>query len=271
MIHTILFGCCGNMGAAVARAAQSGEVFTVTAGIDCNAGPAAAAASFPIYDTIPALEKDHALCERADVIIDFSHHTAVSGLLNFAEQFRIPTVIATTGHTAEELNRIHDAAKQIPVFYSRNMSLGINLLLTLVRQAAAALRGYDIEIVEKHHRRKLDAPSGTALMLAEAAAQARKESTGELPAQIFDRSTRRQTRPDAEIGIASVRGGTIVGEHEVIFAGTEEVVTLSHRAESRSVFAEGALRAAAFLQDKPAGLYSMEDLVREAGGTAALS
>lgn len=236
------------MGAAVVAAA-TGAGHRIAAGIDQNP---AATSPFPVF----AAPEECTV--QADVIIDFSHHSALPALLEFAEERHLPAVICTTGHTEEELAHLARAAERIPVFYSRNMSLGINLLMALCRRAAAALgTDFDVEIVEKHHRNKLDAPSGTALMLADAVASADEE-----PHPLtFDRTARRAVRPRGEIGISSVRGGSIVGEHEVIFAGKDEVITLSHAAMSREVFATGALRAAAFLIGKPAGRYDMDDLI----------
>ena len=192
-----------------------------------------------------------------DCIVDFSHHTATVGLLEFAVKNVIPCVVATTGHTEDELAEIHKAAKKIPVFYSRNMSIGINLLLSLVRKAAATLEGFDIEIIEKHHHNKLDAPSGTALMLAEAAA----DSVPYDAEFVYERQSVRRKRAPEEIGIHAVRGGSIVGEHDVIFAGTDEVITISHSAASREVFAQGALRAAIYMKGKGAGMYDMEKVI----------
>lgn len=236
------------MGAAVVAAA-TGAGHRIAAGIDPNP---AATSPFPVF----AAPEECTV--QADVIIDFSHHSALPALLEFAEERHLPAVICTTGHTEEELARLARAAERIPVFYSRNMSLGINLLMALCRRAGKALgTDFDVEIVEKHHRNKLDAPSGTALMLADAVASADEE-----PHPLtFDRTARRAVRPRGEIGISSVRGGSIVGEHEVIFAGKDEVITLSHAAMSREVFATGALRAAAFLVGKSAGRYDMDDLI----------
>ncbi len=244
----LLCGAGGRMGAAVAAAArEAGHL--IVAGIDPNP---AAISPFPVFSS------PEECTVQADVIVDFSHHSALPGLLRYATAHGTPAVICTTGHTGEETEKLHRSAEKIPVFYSRNMSLGINLLMSLCRRAAAALgTDFDVEIVEKHHRNKLDAPSGTALMLADAVAGADREPHP----LVFDRTGRRTVRPRGEIGISSVRGGSIVGEHEVIFAGRDEVITLSHSAASREVFATGALRAAAFLIGKPAGLYDMDDLL----------
>ena len=231
--------------ALAAAAARSGD--RIVAGVDIaptEGGP------FPVY-AFPA-----EFCGKADVVVDFSHHSALGAILQYALTHRTPAVIATTGHSEEELDLLRRAAEKIPIFYSRNMSLGVNLLISLCRRAASTLgEDFDVEIVEKHHNQKLDAPSGTALMIADAL------SEGENRPYVYDRHAERRVRERGEIGIHSVRGGTIVGEHDVIFAGKDEVLTLSHSAASREVFATGALRAVHFLADKPAGLYSMQDLV----------
>lgn len=250
MTNIILSGCLGRMGRAVCdAAAERGD--RIVAGID----PLGGSADYPIYTSPAEIPAD---C-TADVIIDFSHHTALPALLEFAQARNLPVVVATTGHTAEETAAMQEAARRIPVFFSRNMSLGINLLTELCRRAAATLgTGFDVEIIERHHNRKLDAPSGTALMLADAIAEEREESE-----YVYDRHAVRRQRDKREIGIHAVRGGTIVGEHEVMFAGRDEVITLSHSAASREVFATGALAAAAWLPGKSAGMYAMPDMVRE--------
>jgi 4-hydroxy-tetrahydrodipicolinate reductase len=195
---------------------------------------------------------------KCDVIVDFSFHTATEGLLNYAVKNNLPIVIATTGHTEEETALIKKAAETVPVFYSRNMSLGINLLIALANKACKSLgSAFDIEIIEKHHNQKLDAPSGTALMIADALKDTRDIETE----YIYNRQPVKQKRQKNEIGIHAVRGGTIVGEHEVIFAGKDEVITLSHSAASRDVFAEGAVRAAQFIVGKTPALYDMNDIV----------
>jgi 4-hydroxy-tetrahydrodipicolinate reductase len=253
----IITGACGRMGRAVAEAAErSGNI--VAAGVDINAASAPLTYKYPIY------EKVADFTGSADVLVDFSHHTALEGILAFARDRRMPVVIATTSHTALELSLMRESSLVIPIFYSRNMSLGVNLLIELVKTAATALGAdYNIEIVEEHHKHKLDAPSGTALMLAEAAADGLRSAEGEdyKTEIVTERASRHAERGVREIGIHSVRGGSIVGEHEVIFAGQNEVIRLSHSASSREVFADGAIRAAAFIIGKPAGLYDMRDLV----------
>ena len=255
MINILLTGACGRMGRAVVEAAQkSGGKFVVCAGVDINQPQGLSYPDFPIYTDISEYTG------KADVIVDFSYHTAIANILTYAKANGLPVVISTTGHTAEELKMIEDASKEIAVFRSGNMSLGINLLSALVKKAAAALEGFDIEIIEMHHNQKLDAPSGTALMLADAANSALDEKAE----YVYSRKERREVRPKNEIGIHSIRGGTIVGEHEVIFAGQNEVITLAHSAGSRDVFASGALSAAAYMAGKPAGMYNMNDVIESA-------
>ena len=250
MRKIIISGCCGHMGRVVAGICANDPDVEVVAGIDLLPQPMD---GFPVFST-PA-----ACAVEADAVIDFSHPAALDGLLDFCAARRLPIVLATTGYSEEQLARIGEAAKSVPVFRSANMSLGINVLMDLIRRAAALLgEDFDVEIEERHHRRKLDAPSGTALMLADAAAQA-------LPYEaeyVYDRHSVRKPRDKREIGISSLRGGTIVGEHTVVFAGRDEVIEISHHAASREVFAVGAVKAAKFLAgvDAP-GLYDMSDLI----------
>lgn len=244
------------MGAAVYETAAANPEIEITAGIDI-AYNSESKHQYPIFKTVEDFSESGI---NVDVIIDFSHHSLLPGLMAFASEAHIPAVISTTGHDELELQAMKNASKTIPVFYSRNMSLGINLLIELAKKAAAMLSDdFDIEIIEKHHNQKLDAPSGTALMIAD-------ELTDMLPYEpeyIYDRHTVRKKRDKNEIGIHTVRGGNIVGEHEVIFAGQNEVITISHSASSRGVFASGALRAALFIFGKPAGMYNMRDIVNE--------
>ena len=242
----LLNGCFGRMGRAVTELAPARNA-AVVAGIDAAAGSAAYPVSADWTD-LPA----------ADAVIDFSSPAALAAELEYVTTHNLPLVLCTTGLSAEQLAAVHEAATRIPVFFSSNMSLGVAVLSALTKKAAAVLGDtFDIEIVEMHHNQKLDAPSGTALMLADAA----KAGLSYEPVYTYDRHTRRQKREKKEIGIAALRGGTVVGEHSVYFAGEQEVLTLSHSAGSRSVFAAGALTAAAFLQGKPAGMYSMEDIL----------
>ena len=242
MVRLILSGCNGHMGQAVANLCDADPELEVAAGIDVLGQPGG---QFPVYSS-PA-----ACPVPGDVLVDFSHPSALDALLEFCLERSMPAVLATTGYSEQQLEQIGRAAGRIPVFRSANFSL--------VRRAAAALgEGYDVEIVERHHRRKVDAPSGTALMLADAAAQALSYQ----PDYVYDRHCVRQARQPREIGISSVRGGTIVGDHTVIFAGPDEVIELSHHAASREIFAAGAVRAAKFLAraDRP-GLYDMSSLL----------
>ena len=245
MTRILLSGCFGRMGRAVLDATNGTEM-TVISGTDINVGQS----SFPVYTSISDAS------EIPDVIIDFSHHTALPAIMEYAVKNNVPCVICTTGHTDEEYAIMKKAAESIPVFFSRNMSLGVNLLIALCRKASAALGiDYDVEIIEKHHHNKLDAPSGTALMIADAISETRSESE-----YVYDRSTVRKKRDPREIGISAIRGGSIIGEHEVLFAGKDEVLTISHSASSRELFATGALRAAEFIVGKRAGMYNMDNM-----------
>lgn len=250
MQKILISGCNGHMGRVVADICASDPQVEVVAGIDIlgQKNP-----DFPVFSSPAACNVE------ADAVIDFSHPSALATLLEMCQARHLPVVLATTGYDQAQLEAISEAARHIPVFRSANMSLGVNVLLDLVKKAAAVLGGdYDVEIVERHHHRKVDAPSGTALMLADAAASA-------LPYEaeyVYDRHDVRKPRDPHEIGISSVRGGTIVGDHTVIFAGRDEVIELSHHAASREVFAVGAVRAAKFLaQGRAPGLYSMSDLL----------
>lgn len=255
-MKVIISGCNGKMGQVVENLCAAEDDITVIAGFDVNTQPR----SYPVY-AVPAN------CSvKADCVIDFSSPKALDGLLAYCLENHVPAVLATTGYSDAQLEQIEAAAREIPIFRSANMSLGINVLLELVKQAAAVLGdSCDIEIVEQHHRRKVDAPSGTALMLADAA----KEGLSYEPAYTFGRHDRREARPKNEIGISSVRGGTIVGVHEVIFAGHDEIIEIKHTAMSREIFALGAVKAARFLTTVSApGIYSMAQLVAETGKDA---
>lgn len=253
MTNIILCGCGGRMGQAIVRACEASNDLRIIAGVDVNADAVAPACAFPVYTTVSEFPGS------ADVIVDFSHHTALPSLLEYAVRTKTPLVVSTTGHTEEETKMMKEASNDVAIFFSRNMSIGINLMIELAKTAAKTLGvAFDVEIVEKHHNQKLDAPSGTALMIAEAIAEEREESKF-----VYDRHAVRQKRDPHEIGIHSIRGGTIVGEHDAIFAGKDEIVTISHTATSREVFAEGALRAAAYLANKGAGFYNMTDLIHE--------
>lgn len=257
-INILLAGANGRMGRVIASIADEGSMYRVAAGIDIKES-GKIWSGFPIFAHISDLPAHVSDSLDIHVIIDFAHHTILESLLDLAVTEHLPLVVAATGHTEEELAMMRSASSSVPIFYSRNMSVGVNLIIELCRKAAAALADYDIEIIEKHHNKKLDAPSGTALMLADAISETlSKKYTAEY---IYNRQAVRQERKQNEIGIHSVRGGTIVGEHEVIFAGHNEEVSVKHTAESRDVFARGALRAAAFIIGKPARLYNMNDII----------
>ena len=250
MHKLIISGCSGHMGQVVAVIAANDPTVIVVAGFDINAQKSD---DFPVFTDPMDFSGD------ADAVIDFSSPAALDRLLTFGLAKKIPLILCTTGYSPEQIALIEDTAKQIPIFRSGNMSLGINLLADLIKRACAVLGNeFDVEIVERHHRRKVDAPSGTALMLADAAASALPYD----PEYVFERQSRHQAREKYEIGISAVRGGTIVGEHEVIFAGLDEVITLHHSAASRDVFAAGAIKAAKYMADieKP-GLYDMNHVL----------
>ena len=194
--------------------------------------------------------------ELADVIIDFSHHSTIEDTLSYAIKTKTPIVIATTGFNDEELTKIKKASNIIPIFHSSNMSLGVNVLVKLVKEAAKSLNGFDIEIIEKHHNKKLDAPSGTAVMIANGVKEVLPDSE-----YIYGRHGRSDKRSSNEIGIHAIRGGTIVGEHTTIFAGHDEVVEIKHSAQSKDIFAKGAIAAAKFLVKQEAGYYNMNNML----------
>ena len=238
----IVHGAAGRMGSEVIRLVENSSN-EIAAKVD----------AFGTGDILTSLD---AFDGDADCIIDFSNHTATKALLDYATKRAIPVVLATTGHTAEELELIRDAARSIPVFFSANMSLGVALLCSLAKSAALAFPDADIEIVEKHHNRKLDVPSGTALMLADSVKEARPDAEYVIGRHEYGK------RQKQEIGIHSLRLGNVVGEHEVRISTDTHIITLKHEAQSRSLFAEGALSAAEFLVTKGAGMYQMKDLVK---------
>jgi 4-hydroxy-tetrahydrodipicolinate reductase len=241
------------MGGVIKTLAAERSDCRIMAGIDSVADCSEECCGFPFYKRVFDVEVP------LDVIIDFSHPHALSDLLDFCKMKNIPLVAATTGYSNDEVNDIKNAAVQIPIFFTGNMSLGINLLQDLARRAARILgEQFDIEIIEKHHNLKKDAPSGTAHMLAESI----NEEFGNKKRYIYDRHSVLKSREKNEIGIHAIRGGTIVGEHEIIFGGHDEIITLSHSALSKEVFAVGAINAAIFLKSQPAGLYDMSDLLR---------
>ena len=251
MIKILLSGCNGTMGKVIAKCVEGREDCVIAAGLDVNTAPNGL---FPVFGNADDINVD------CDVIIDFSHPSALSGVLNYALKTKTPAVIATTGLTDEQVNSLHLASSQIPVFFSANMSIGVSLVSELVKKAASVLGGnFDIEIVEAHHNKKIDAPSGTALMLADSVSKGLEYQ----PVYEYNRQAKREKRNKNEIGIHAVRGGTIVGEHEVIFAGNDEIVKISHSARSKSIFATGSINAAVFIADKAPGMYTMRELVAE--------
>lgn len=250
MTSIIIHGACGKMGRVVADIIQGRNDCSVVAGVDVK----------PDVNDNFSVVNDIMDIQSGDVLIDFSHPSALGSIIAFAQAKKIPVVLATTGYTQEQIVQIKESAKIIPIFFTFNMSLGINLLSALSKQALEVLgSSFDIEIIEKHHNQKIDAPSGTAYMLADALNQASNNRYS----YVYDRHLVRQKRDDREIGIHSVRGGTIVGEHEIIFAGRDEIITLSHSALSKEVFASGAVNAALFMKDKEAGLYDMSALLSQ--------
>ncbi|MCR5251252.1 MAG: 4-hydroxy-tetrahydrodipicolinate reductase [Lachnospiraceae bacterium] len=251
MVRIIMHGCNGKMGQTITGIVKEDADCEIVAGVDLSDH---ITNSYPVFKTIAECSVE------ADVVIDFSAAPAVDALLDYCEEKKLPVVLCSTGLSEEQIERAtKKSTEKIAVLKSANMSLGVNVLLKLLKEAAAQLApaGFDIEIVEKHHNLKLDAPSGTALALADSI----NEEMGGAYEYVYDRSQRRQRRDKKELGISAVRGGTIVGDHDVIFAGTDEVITFSHRAYSKAVFAKGAVQAAKFLAGKPAGLYDMSDVI----------
>lgn len=250
MVKILMYGCCGHMGQVISDLAAQDPDVEITAGVDIadkgNAG-------YPVYTDIYACQED------VDVVIDFSSARAVDTLLDYCGEKKLPVVLCTTGLSEDQLAKVEETAKKTAVLKSANMSLGINTLLKLIQEAARVLApaGFDMEIVERHHRLKVDAPSGTALALADSL----NEAVGGEYKYVFDRSQKREKRTDKEIGISAVRGGTIVGDHEVIFAGPDEVIEFKHTAYSKAVFGKGALEAAKYLAGKPAGRYDMSNVI----------
>jgi 4-hydroxy-tetrahydrodipicolinate reductase len=248
MTRLILSGCFGTMGKVITRCVEKRDDCEIVAGVDINEG----STSYPVYKSFDAVT------EKADAVIDFSHPSVLSSLLAFCKVNKYPVVIATTGLSDAQKAEIEEAGNEIPVFFSANMSIGVNLISELAAKAAKVLEGsFDIEIVEAHHNQKIDAPSGTALMLADSINNALETKAH----YEYDRHSKRMKREKDEIGIHSVRGGTIVGEHEVIFAGLDEVIKISHSARSKDLFAVGAINAAIFINGKAPKLYSMKDLI----------
>ncbi len=250
MTKIIMHGCNGKMGQVITGLCREDNEIEIVAGIDI---------SNHIENEYPVFTNINECNIPADAIIDFASAKAVDGLLDYSVEHQIPLVLCTTGLTPEQNEAVAEATKKVAVLKSANMSLGINMLLDLLQKAARVLApaGFDMEIVEKHHNQKIDAPSGTALALADSL----NEALDYAYAYKYDRTQEREKREKMEIGIQAVRGGNIVGEHEVIFAGTDEVITFEHTAYSKSVFAKGAMEAAKFLKGKPAGFYNMRDVI----------
>ena len=250
MVRVIMNGCNGHMGQTITGLIAQDADAEIVAGIDLvDEGKNA----YPVFTAIDDCDV------AADVMIDFSSFRATDGVLDYCLAKKLPVVLCTTGLTEEQLARVQQVSKEVAVLRSANMSLGINTLLKLVADAARVLAtaGFDMEIVEKHHKLKCDAPSGTALALADSLNEAMDNAYD----YTYDRSQRHEQRHEKEIGISAVRGGTIVGEHEIIFAGPDEVIEFKHTAYSKAVFGKGAVEAAKFLAGKPAGLYTMKDVI----------
>ncbi len=251
MTKILLCGANGRMGKAISRLVADMENAEILCGVDLNTD---SSGGFCVYSDFASVT------ETPDVIIDFSNPNNFDNLMAYAQEKNIPVVVATTGLSEAQKEQLVEVSAKIPVFFSANMSLGVNLLIELSRKATAFLGdGFDIEIVEKHHNQKLDAPSGTALAIADAI----NEEMDGAGHYVYDRHSVRKKRESNEIGIHAVRGGTIVGEHTVIYAGNNEVIELTHSATSREVFADGAVRAAIFMAKKPAGFYNMASLINE--------
>ncbi len=249
MINILLSGANGRMGKAITQMVAESDKARIFCGVDINTETSG---DFPVYTDFSSVQ------EKPDVIIDFSNPANFDALMDYAEKACVPVVMATTGLKKEQRDRLVQASAHIPVFFSANMSLGVNLLCELAQKAAAFLGdSFDIEIVERHHNQKLDAPSGTALAIADAINE-ELDNTGHY---VYDRHSVRKKREKNEIGIHAVRGGTIVGDHTVIFAGHNEVIELRHSASSREIFASGAVKAAIFMAGQPAGFYDMKNLI----------
>ena len=247
MLRVIISGYSGSMGKVLTKCVNEDSELEIVCGVSRDEIDV----PFKTYNKMSEVE------ENADVIIDFSHHSTIDDVLGYATKTKTPLVIATTGFNEEELNRIKDASKIIPIFHSSNMSLGVNVLVKLVKEAAKALNGFDIEIIEKHHNKKLDSPSGTAVMIANGVKEVLPDSEF-----IYGRHGRSDKRNTTEVGIHAIRGGTIVGEHTTIFAGHDEIVEIKHTAQSKDIFAQGSIAAAKFLVKQEPGYYNMNDMLK---------
>lgn len=251
MVRAILHGCNGRMGRVVTGLIKEDETIEIVAGVDTYMGTSN---DYPVFDTIEKCQVP------ADVVIDFSNASAADGLLDFCVEKKIPVILCSTGFSEEQLKKVEESAEKVAILKSANMSVGINLLIKLLKDVTKVLApaGYDIEIVERHHNQKLDAPSGTAIALADAINDAADHAYD----YVYDRSKERKKREAKEIGISAVRGGTIVGDHAVVYAGMDEVIEFKHTAYSRGIFGKGAVEAAKFLAGKPAGRYDMSDVIQ---------
>ncbi len=248
MFNLLINGANGRMGKKVFETSLSSKNVKAICGVDLTEN--LSNSDFPVYSSFDCVS------EKIDVIVDFSAPASLDSILNFAIKNSIPAVLCSTGYKAEHLEKIEQASKKIAIFRSANMSLGVNVLIDLVKKAALALNGLDVEIVEKHHNQKVDAPSGTALMLADAVKEVLPEKY-----YIYGREGQVGKRTKDEIGIHAIRGGNIVGDHDVIFAGISETITLSHQATDRAVFANGAIKAAEYICSKSSGIFNMSDLI----------
>lgn len=251
MVRAIMHGCNGKMGQVITGLVKADEGIEIVAGIDTYMG---LTNEYPVFESIDRCDVE------ADVVIDFSNAAAADRLLEVCVEKKMPVVLCTTGLSQEQLKKVEEASKETAVLKSANMSMGINLLMKILKDATKVLApaGFDIELVERHHNQKVDAPSGTALALADSI----NEAADHAYTYVYDRSKVRQKRGEKEIGISAVRGGTIVGDHEVIYAGPDEVIEFKHTAYSKAVFGKGAVEAAKFLAGKPAGKYDMSDVIR---------
>ena len=251
MIKIALFGCNGKMGQVISNLLSNDEDAKISFGFDINTERKN---SYPVYDKIENIK------EEADVVIDFSHPALLDSLIKYCKKTKTGAVIATTGLSKEQIDEIDELSKEVAIFRSANMSLGINLLISLVKKASAILADkFDIEIIEKHHNQKIDAPSGTALMIADAISDSLDNDTE----YVYDRHSVRKKRAKNEIGLHAVRGGTIVGEHDVIFAGNDEIIEINHKAMSKEIFAVGSIKAAKYIAGKKCGMFSMAELIEE--------
>ncbi len=250
MIKVIIHGCGGKMGKFVENILKEDKQCEIVAGID----PRDLTLDYPVFNDINSCNI------KADVIIDFSISSAISSLLDYCKKTSTPVVLCTTGLSEEIIEKVNTTSKSVAILRSANMSLGVNLIMELAKKAAVELfdSGFDIEILEKHHNQKIDAPSGTAIAIADAI----NNSLNNRLNYVYDRSQVREKRTHEQLGLSAVRGGTIVGEHDIIFAGNDEVITISHEAMSKEVFAVGAVRAAKYIANKSAGLYTMKDVIK---------